>query len=178
MLPGNRKAAQREFLKTVELQPNHAAALYNLGWIRQSAGSFDGASEYYDRALKADPAFWQAHQNLGNVLVIQGKLREAQEQYQEVVRDRPDYWPVYQSLAALQLRLSAPTAALETLNRLKALQPDLQDAFLLTARALFELHRFPEAERELLMLESKDRHGAYREQVKALRELMRPGRAR
>src|SRR5439155_5828979 len=46
-LGANRHKAPEEFLKTVELRPDHAPALYNLGWLEYSGGHLDSAVKYY-----------------------------------------------------------------------------------------------------------------------------------
>ncbi len=166
----DRDAAKTEFLKTLELQADHVGALYNMGWMEQTAGRFDDARSYYIRTLKLDPAFWQAHQNLGNVLVIQGRFEEAEAHYRQVVTYRSDYWPAYQSLATLQIQRGNAAAGLATLDRLRALAPALLETPLLTTHALIELDRFAEAERELRSLESRDAAGIYRDRIRELRE--------
>ncbi len=163
----DRDAARREFLKTLELQADHAAALYNMGWMEQTAGRFATAADYYVKTLKVDSAFWQAHQNLGNVLVMQGRLEEAEMHYTEVIRSKSDYWPAYRSRATLEIQLGNPAAGLATLDRLRTLKPDLLETSYLTAHALIELGRFPEAERELRSLELRDSAREYQDRIKA-----------
>ena len=98
-------------LADTSAQPDHAGALYNLGWLEQTDGRAGSARDYYIRSLKVAPAFWQAHQNLGNLLVLEGRFGEAETQYEEVIRLRPDYAPAYMSLASLQIRRASAAAA-------------------------------------------------------------------
>ncbi|PYU97393.1 MAG: hypothetical protein DMG10_30980, partial [Acidobacteria bacterium] len=72
-LGANRHKAREEFLKTVQLRPDHAPALYNLGWLEQRGGNMDSAVKYYRAAIEADPRHWQAHHNLANSYVLQGR---------------------------------------------------------------------------------------------------------
>jgi Tfp pilus assembly protein PilF len=165
----DKAAARREFTLVAESSPNHAAALYNLGWIDQSLGRYDSAEKFYLASLKYDVGNWQAHQNLGNVYVYQGRIPEGMTQYRETIRTNPKYWPAYRSLAELQIQQGYPADALSTLEKLKELQPHMLEARCLKAHALVEMNRFGEARAELHSLESEDTAGIFKPRIEELR---------
>jgi Tfp pilus assembly protein PilF len=171
-LPVSRQKAREEFLEVLRLAPDHAAALYNLGWLDQTEGRFDSARRYYLSTIRANAQHWQAHQNLANLSVLHGNLQEAIQEYRETIRLRPDYWPAYQSLAALQLQNGDAVNALATLKRLKELRPDQLEVRYLNAYALIENRRFAEAEEELAFIGARDSAGTYKLQIAELRRRM------
>ncbi|MBZ5494966.1 MAG: tetratricopeptide repeat protein [Acidobacteriia bacterium] len=168
-LDRDRQKARQELLVTVELDPNHAAALYNLGWLAQIDGSLDTAGRYYRAAIHADPKTWQAHHNLGNLNLLQGDLQDARREFEETIRERPDYWPAYLNLAALQVRMGDTRAALQTLQFLIRFHGDLLEARYLRAYALVLESRFEEAQNELSFIAERDSAGTYRSRIAELR---------
>lgn len=168
-LDRDHQKAREGFLKAIELNPGHAAALYNLGWLEQSAGAYDSARVYYNAAIEADPGCWQAHHGLGNLNVLRGSLQGAIREFRETQRLRPDYWPACQSLAALQLQAGDSKSALETLDLLRRLRPDLLEARYLRAYALIREGKLSEAEAEMSFIARRDPGGIYRDRIEALR---------
>src|SRR5207247_3942257 len=71
-LGANRHKAREEFLKTIQLRPDHAPALYNLGWLEQSGGKRGSAVKYYRAAIQGDPAPMEAPHDLAHSYVPQG----------------------------------------------------------------------------------------------------------
>lgn len=55
----------RDFEAVLELVPNYAPALYNIGYIYASMGQFIRAIEYYDRAIQMEPSMAAAYFNRG-----------------------------------------------------------------------------------------------------------------
>jgi protein O-mannosyl-transferase len=168
----DRGRARSEFLRTLELRPDHAAAMYNLGWLEQTEGRFESARRYYRAALKVDASNWQAHHNLGNLAVIEGNLAEAMTEFRETIRLKPEYWPARQTVATLQLQQKDYSSARVLLERLKSEQPDILEIRYLLSYALVGGKRFAEAEEELRLLASNDRDGRYKGRIENLRRVM------
>jgi tetratricopeptide (TPR) repeat protein len=171
-LLSDKERARAALKKAVEIQPNHTAALYNLGWIEQKVEHFDLAARHYAEALETDPNFWRAHQNLGNLLVIQGRFEDARTHYGQVIRIQADYWPAYESLAILQLQHGDAASALQTILKLRQLEPERHEALFLHASSLVELRRFQEAEAEFRSLEKLDVSNRFRGRITHLRSRM------
>lgn len=173
-LGANRHKAREEFLKTVQLRPDHAPALYNLGWLEQSGGNMDSAVKYYRAAIEADPRHWQAHHNLANSYVLQGRFEDAAGEFQRTIRLNQNYSPAYLALATLQFQQKQAGAARATLQRLLQVRPGLLEARYLMARAFLEEGKLEEAASELRLLYSQDRTGAYKERIEELRRYAVP----
>jgi Flp pilus assembly protein TadD len=97
---GNRAQAAVHFAKAIELRPDFAEALNNLGVMRQVDGRLEEATELYRKALTIKPEYAEAHNNLGVMLQAQGKLDEAIGHYQEAVRLNATYTLARENLAA------------------------------------------------------------------------------
>jgi Tfp pilus assembly protein PilF len=177
-LDRDRQAARRELLATLELEPRHAPALYNLGRIAQSEQSYDAAAGWYRRAIRADPGTWQAHHNLGNLETLKGNAGEAMREFEEAIRLRPDDWPAYLNLAGLQAQGRDFPAALRTLGILKNVRWDLPEARYLNAYILASQARYGEAESELRFIEEHDPQGNYRTRIRELRGRFPAGASR
>jgi Flp pilus assembly protein TadD len=168
----DRRRARSEFLRTIELRPDHAAALYNLGWLEQTEGRLESARRYYVATLKVDASNWQAHHNLGNLAVVEGNLAEAMAEFRETIRLKPEYWPARRTVATLQLRQKDYTSARVLLQNLKTEQPDVLEIRYLLSYALVGEKRLAEAEEELRQLASSDREGRYQGRIEELRRAM------
>jgi Flp pilus assembly protein TadD len=171
-LKSDRQKAYQEFQQTVALQPGHAEALYNLGWLEQTAGSLDAARAHYHAAIQADNNHWQAHLNLANLEVVQNHPVEAIHEYRNAIRLRGDCWPAYQSLAAVQIQTGDPNGALATLQKLNEQQPELLEARYLKAYALVQEKQITEAEAEIRFILSHDQKGEYARRVRELQEYL------
>jgi len=161
----DRQAAFREFQRTIELRPTHAAAMYNLGWLEQTDGRLDAARGYYEAAIRSDPGSWQAHVNLANLCTLQGRPTEAIKEYRAAINLRKDDWAAYESLASVQIQSGNPGAALMTLEEVISLRPDLLEARYLKAYALAQANRREEAEAEIRVISAKDRSGIYAQKI-------------
>ncbi len=168
----DRQAARGEFERVLALQPRHAQALYNLGWLEQAAGRIDSARRYFEEALRADAGEWQAHQSLANLDILQGRTGEAIVEYEAAIRLKPDNRPAYLSLAALQIQSGNLRGALSTLQTLIVIEPDLLEARYLRAYALTADHRRPEAEEEIRFITSHDRAGTYAQRISDLKKYL------
>jgi tetratricopeptide (TPR) repeat protein len=80
---GDTKAAFGEDTKAVELQPNDADALVELGKILMTMNENDKAQETFERAVKAEPTNTVAHYRLSVLYRRQGKTAEADQQMAE-----------------------------------------------------------------------------------------------
>jgi protein O-mannosyl-transferase len=172
-LERDRAQARLEWLETIRLDAQHAAALYNLGWLAQTDEAYDTARNYYREAIRADSKTWQAYHSLGNIDVLQGNLENAKREFTETIHYRKDYWPAYLNLAAVQMQTGDIPSALQTLENLKKFRWDLLEVRYLSAYALVQAVRFAEAENELKFIAERDPAGAYRNRIADLRSLIR-----
>jgi tetratricopeptide (TPR) repeat protein len=92
------------YRKAIELNPDAAGALVNLGTIHFRMKKLKEAEDFYTRALAADPDYPLAHFNLGNLRDEQGRSDEARKLYLSAVRLNPRYADAYFNLALLSER--------------------------------------------------------------------------
>jgi Flp pilus assembly protein TadD len=68
--------------KAVELQPNHAQALFNLGTMYLESGELAEAESTFSRSLAADPGNMKTEYDLALVLNKLGKAEEAKQHFE------------------------------------------------------------------------------------------------
>jgi tetratricopeptide (TPR) repeat protein len=89
------------YKKAIELDPQAAGALVNLGTIYFNSQKWKDAEKYYQRAIEADPKYALAHFNLGNLYDEVGSREKALECYQAAVALAPAYADAHYNLALL-----------------------------------------------------------------------------
>ncbi|MFN3325541.1 MAG: tetratricopeptide repeat protein [Bryobacteraceae bacterium] len=89
------------YLKSVEIDPESAGALVNLGTIYYNAQSWKKAEQYYTKALQADPKYALAHFNLGNLYDERGERAKALHHYLTAIELHPSYSDAHYNLALL-----------------------------------------------------------------------------
>ena len=89
------------YLKVVELNPEAAGALVNLGTIYYRQRKFSEAEKYYRQAIEADPGYPLAQFNLGNLYDEQGRVAEALQHYRRALHLNPQYADAHFNLALL-----------------------------------------------------------------------------
>lgn len=87
------------YMRALELHPDHAAALINLGTIYYNQRQYLLAEEAYRRATQADPNYALAFFDLGNALDELLRLEEAIEAYKAAIRIEPRYADAHYNLA-------------------------------------------------------------------------------
>jgi tetratricopeptide (TPR) repeat protein len=93
------------YQKALELNPEAAGALVNLGTIYYRQRKFADAETYYREALEADPSYPLAQFNIGNLYDELGRLDEAQQHYKLALELNPQYADAHFNLALLCERL-------------------------------------------------------------------------
>ena len=91
--------------KVLELNPQAAGALVNLGTIYYRMRNFAQAEKFYAQAIAADPAYPLAQFNLGNLYDEQGRLEQAVEHYRRALHLNPNYADAHFNLALLCERM-------------------------------------------------------------------------
>jgi tetratricopeptide (TPR) repeat protein len=74
---GERDAAVADFARALDFDERCAAALTNLGNLLFEDGHVADAIDYYEAAVRAEPAYALAHRNLGVALKSLGRRSEA-----------------------------------------------------------------------------------------------------
>ena len=74
---GELEAAQESFAQALEVDPNHYRALTNLGNVALEETRVDDAIEFYERAIRLNDQFANAHHNLGVAYRRKGHLSKS-----------------------------------------------------------------------------------------------------
>jgi tetratricopeptide (TPR) repeat protein len=93
------------YRKVLDLNPQAAGALVNLGTIYYRQRRFAEAEAHYREALEADPNYPLAQFNLGNLYDEQGRLDEALVHYRKALELNPQYADAHFNLALLCERI-------------------------------------------------------------------------
>ena len=121
----HRQARQSEavYRQVLEIDPEDADALINLGAAASQKGDPETAATYLQRAIEADPASAGAMANLANTFVKRGNAAEARKWFQRAVEADP-YHHVAQAGLGLQLAREGRIAeGIKHLERSLALYP-------------------------------------------------------
>src|SRR5271165_7040006 len=81
---------QRFYSKAIQLKPDYAEALNNLGFARYHEGDLDGAIRDYDEAIRLKPDFAEAFYNRGSARSHKGDLDGAVLDCDEAIRLKPN----------------------------------------------------------------------------------------
>ena len=85
---GKPDRAVRYYRRSLQYNPDDAAAHSNLGEIFLQQGKFAEATIHFQRAIRIRPGFSRAHFQLGSILAQQGELQEAAVHFQKVIQDK------------------------------------------------------------------------------------------
>ena len=111
------EAAQRAYLRALELDPELSAAWTNLGSMMAETGDFDAARDHYDKALRIDPDQPEAQCNLAELALRDGDVDVAIAGYRQVLRLHPDWIEAHYGLARALLEVGGKAQALAHLER-------------------------------------------------------------
>jgi tetratricopeptide (TPR) repeat protein len=116
------------FRESARLQPDSAAAQYNLGTTLMRLGDYTEAIDRLQNALRLDPKYVQAHNSLGAALRLQGLLAEARRHFEQALLIRPDDPDALYNLASTLNEQGEPEEAIAYYRRAIDAQPDAVDA--------------------------------------------------
>jgi len=100
------------YTRVIDLNPQHAAALINLGTIFYNQRQYLQAEDVYRRATVADPNYALAFFDLGNALDELQRLMEAIDAYRTAIRLVPKYADAHYNLALAYERIGEHRRAL------------------------------------------------------------------
>ena len=115
-------AADREFKRAIELDPNNGDAHGYYSWFLASMGRNDQAIEEARRLLQMDPLGTGGNGNLGSVFVFTHQWDKAIEQLRYAIDLDPNYWFDYCFLGRAYEQKGRFSEAVETFKRGLALE--------------------------------------------------------
>jgi tetratricopeptide (TPR) repeat protein len=114
---GDAELAEHLFRQAIDLEPNMAAALTNLGNLVYRGGELEEARRLYERALDHDPNQPEARYNLANLLEDMGEIELAVTELRKVCAAAPDFADAHYNLGLMLAQLGGTTQAKQHLER-------------------------------------------------------------
>jgi tetratricopeptide (TPR) repeat protein len=152
--------AEEVLRQAISLDPNNKKALMNLGKVLQAQGQWLNALEVYLKAAVLDPSDAEPIFFSGQVYAEQGRLKDAVSQFERVVRNNPRYPKAHIALGRAALLLDDPKRALEESMQERSVNPELADAYLLTAESYYALKQYGNCAAEYQKAVTKGAKGA------------------
>ena len=115
--------AQRDFQRSLELNPENTFALYSLATISRGEGDNQAAREAYEAILDVDPGSSVVHGDLGILLFEMGEIEAAEAEFRTAARLDPENIEAGLNLGRILLNQERVDEAERALDRL--LQFDL-----------------------------------------------------
>jgi Flp pilus assembly protein TadD len=143
MAAGDFAAAEACYLRALELQPWHAAARANLGYLKEQQGAAAEAEFHYRQAIALMPDHAQLHQNLGALLLKEKRFAESETAMRAAVALAEDSPSAWSQLGVLLACTHREAEAEECYRRALALEPgharaEFNLSYLLLRQARFE----------------------------------------
>jgi Tfp pilus assembly protein PilF len=114
---GDSELAEHLFRQAIDLEPNMAAALTNLGNLVYRQGEHDEARRLYERALEHDPTQAEARYNLANVMLDVGETDLAIAELRRVCLSAPEFADAHYNLGLILAQVGGTAQAKHHLER-------------------------------------------------------------
>ena len=138
-LKKNKQAAERDYLKAVELNYQQPEILNNLAALYIDLGNYDDAVMYLNRALALRPNYVMALLNRGVAKSQQGKLGEALLDFSEVEELNPQFPLLYLDRGLAQFAAGYYAGSTEDYTTLMELEPQNPRPYLERGRAFVKM---------------------------------------
>jgi tetratricopeptide (TPR) repeat protein len=132
-------------LRAVEISPNNAEALNNLGNSLKELGRLGEAEINYKKAIFINPTIAEAHSNLGNTLKELGRLEEAEKSYNKAIAIKPELAEAHVNLGITLQELGKLEGSESSFKEAIKKKPELAEAHIYLGITLQELGRLEEA---------------------------------
>jgi len=142
---GRFEEAIAEWKKALELDPQDAAAISNLGAALHGAGRIEDAAREFARALELDPDNVRAHTNMGIALARSKRYDEAARHFERALELRPGDAQARSAYGGMLIETGRTEEALGHLRVALELTPDSPDALNNYAGALARAGRYQES---------------------------------
>ncbi|MBW4492796.1 MAG: tetratricopeptide repeat protein [Oscillatoria princeps RMCB-10] len=133
------------YQKALEIEPDSAEALNQLGEVYFLRGRLAEALAACQQALKIQPDFAEGYKTLGNVLQGQGKIDAAIRAYSKAVEIKPEFAQAHSNLGSMFYRQGQLESAVACYERARELKPDLAAVHSNLGKVLQQLGRLDEA---------------------------------
>ncbi|VFR66204.1 FOG: TPR repeat [plant metagenome] len=127
--------AERAARRALSLEPDHPAAVANLGIILQEAGQLEASHELLSRTAQEIQGDADAFNNLGNTLQLMGRFKEAERSYLAAIDLDPSHEAARCNLASLQRVWGTFDVAIQTYRQVLEMNPQNIPAYIGLAEA-------------------------------------------
>lgn len=117
-------AAEKALRRHLELSPDSAQGLFQLGLALLAQNRFPEAAGVFQRAIEFKPDFGPAHFNRGVALARAGQRADAVAAFRESLRHNPEHFETYLLLADLLVQSGDSPGASSLLDRAQSIRPD------------------------------------------------------
>ena len=117
----------REAIDTYMQAPPTAPMLNKIGIAYHQMAELDLAAKYYQRAMKADPAFIDATNNLGTIYYSKKSFRRAIGEFKKVLRAKPDAASTWANLSNAYFGRKQYELSTEAREKALELDPEVFD---------------------------------------------------
>jgi tetratricopeptide (TPR) repeat protein len=142
---GQPAEAEKLYQGILQLDPNHADALHNLGIIRIQQGKADEAVVLIRRAVELNPGAANPRNDLGMALAMLRRFEEAVAHYRKALEIKPDFIGARSNLANTLIALKRSDEAIAQFEEALAAQPQSPELHSNVGNALSALGRHEEA---------------------------------
>lgn len=142
---GNLQQAEKIYEEILSINPNHAGTLHAQAIMACQRGQHVAAVDFFQKAIKEDPAKPVYHFNLGNAFKDLGRFAEAVPCYGEALRLKPDYCEALNNLGTALQGQDKFAEAVASYQQALRIKPDYAEALYNLANSLRSLDRLPEA---------------------------------
>ena len=128
-IEAGKTAEAREILhRVIELNPNHADSLYELGRIAMREGEIDAAIAWLAKATSVNSRAAHFYNTYGNLRQARGELEEAARLYREAISVNPDFAEAYANIGMVLCKKGETEAGLPFLRKAIEIGPRLYEA--------------------------------------------------
>jgi predicted TPR repeat methyltransferase len=121
------KAAEAAFAKALELNANHAGALFSWANLQSKQANYVEAEKAYKRLIELSPDDFAVHNNYAEMLYRQRRLSEALEEYRQAVILEPKSAEVSNNLGAVLRDIKDYPQALDLFFNALSLNPQMTE---------------------------------------------------
>jgi predicted O-linked N-acetylglucosamine transferase (SPINDLY family) len=142
---GRHAEAEAALRRILQVHPDHAEALHELGMLQFLRGQREAAVELLQRSVAAAPDVFRSRYNLGLVLLREGRFGDAVPHFQRAVEIAPQRLDALNALGNCYREIGELEDSIRAYRRVLAVEPDNAMAHLNLAVSLQDQGKLTEA---------------------------------
>lgn len=115
----------REAIDAYKEAPVTAVTVNKTGIAYHQMMEFDSAKKFYEKSVKLNPHYAEAHNNLGAVYYAKKSFRRAVTQYKKALKYNPDSASIYSNLGTAQFARKQYADAMTNYEKALSLDPEV-----------------------------------------------------